>query len=184
MKLIGRHLLSDVAAASAIARLAGATAPAVRAAASTFTGLEHALEPVMTVAGIRFVNDSKATNVESARRAIESFDGPLVPIIGGRFKGGDLRDLIPALAGRAKAVVAIGEARPVVHQALGQAVAVVEAVSMAEAVRAALAASPPGGTVVLAPACSSFDMFRDYAERGRVFKREVARLADELDSGK
>jgi UDP-N-acetylmuramoylalanine--D-glutamate ligase len=183
VKLIGRHLLSDVAAASAIARLAGATPEAVRAAAGSFTGLEHALEPVMTVAGIRFVNDSKATNVESARRSIESFDGPLVPIIGGRFKGGDLRDLIPALAGRAKAVVAIGEARPVVHQALEGAVAVVEAVSMAEAVRAALAASPPGGTVLLAPACSSFDMFRDYAERGRVFKREVASLAKELEPG-
>lgn len=184
VKLLGRHLLSDVAAACAIARLAGATAEGVRAAAGAFTGLEHALEPVMTVAGIRFVNDSKATNVEAARRAIESFDGPLVPIVGGRFKGGDLRDLIPALAGRAKAVVAIGEARPAVHQALEGAVAVVEAASMAEAVRAALAASPPGGTVLLAPACSSFDMFHDYAERGRVFKREVARLAEELDPGK
>lgn len=183
VKLLGRHLLSDVAAASAVARLAGATPEAVRAAVGSFTGLEHALEPVMTVAGILFVNDSKATNVDAARRAIESFDGPLVPIIGGRFKGGDLRDLIPALAGRAKAVVAIGEARPVVHQALEGAVAVVEAVSMAEAVRAALAASPPGGTVLLAPACSSFDMFSDYAERGRVFKREVARLAEELDPG-
>ncbi len=184
VKLIGRHLLSDVAAAAAIARIAGAAKEAVRSAAGSFTGLEHALEPVMTVAGIRFVNDSKATNVEAARRAIESFDGPLVPIIGGRFKGGDLRDLVPALAGRAKAVVAIGEARPVVHQALEGAVAVVEAVSMAEAVRAALAASPPGGTVLLAPACSSFDMFRDYADRGRAFKREVARLAEELDSGR
>ncbi|MBP7570307.1 MAG: UDP-N-acetylmuramoyl-L-alanine--D-glutamate ligase [Acidobacteria bacterium] len=183
VRLIGRHLLSDVAAAAAIARIAGAAGEAVRAAAGSFTGLEHALEPVMTVAGIRFVNDSKATNVEAARRAIESFDGPLVPIIGGRFKGGDLRDLVPALAGRAKAVVAIGEARPVVHQALEGAVAIVEAVSMAEAVRAALAASPPGGTVLLAPACSSFDMFRDYADRGRAFKGEVARLAEELDSG-
>ncbi|MBP1634014.1 MAG: murD [Acidobacteria bacterium] len=183
VRLIGRHLLSDVAAASAIARLAGAAAGAVRGAAAAFTGLEHALEPVMVVAGIRFVNDSKATNVEAARRAIESFEGPLVPIIGGRFKGGDLRDLRPALHGRVKAVIAIGEARPVIHQALGNAVAVVEAASMAEAVRAALAASPPGGTVLLAPACSSFDMFSDYAERGRVFKREVARLAEELDSG-
>jgi len=70
-----------------------------------------------------------------------------------------------------------------VHQALEGAVAIVEAVSMAEAVRAALAASPPGGTVLLAPACSSFDMFRDYADRGRAFKGEVARLAEELDSG-
>ncbi|HSK10725.1 MAG TPA: UDP-N-acetylmuramoyl-L-alanine--D-glutamate ligase [Vicinamibacterales bacterium] len=183
VKLIGRHLLADVVAAAAVARLAGVPPEAIRVAAASFTGLEHALEPVMVVAGIRFINDSKATNVEAARRAIESFEGRLVPIIGGRFKGGDLRDLRPALQGRAKAVIAIGEARPVIHQALGDLLAVVEAASMAEAVRAALAAAPPGGTVLLAPACASFDMFRDYAERGRVFKREVVRLAEELDPG-
>ncbi len=105
----------------------------------------------MVIAGIRFINDSKATNVESARRAIESFEGRLVPIIGGRFKGGDLRDLRPALQGRSTAVIAIGEARPTIRQALGDMLAVVEAESMAEAVRAALAAAPPGGTVLLAP---------------------------------
>jgi UDP-N-acetylmuramoylalanine--D-glutamate ligase len=183
VRLIGRHLLADVAAAATVARLAGAPAPEVRSAAGAFTGLEHALEPVMVVAGIRFVNDSKATNVESARRAIESFEGRLVPIIGGRFKGGDLRDLRPALTGRSTAVIAIGEAKPVVRQALGDLLAVVEANSMAEAVRAGLAAAPPGGTVLLAPACASFDMFHDYAERGRVFKREVAKLAEELGGG-
>jgi UDP-N-acetylmuramoylalanine--D-glutamate ligase len=181
VRLIGRHLLSDVAAAATIARLAGVPPEAVRTAVAEFGGLEHALEPVMVIAGIRFINDSKATNVESARRAIESFDRRLVPIIGGRFKGGDLRDLRPALQGRSTAVIAIGEARPAIRQALGDLLAVVEAGSMAEAVRAALAAAPPGGTVLLAPACASFDMFRDYAERGRVFKQEVVRLAEEFD---
>jgi UDP-N-acetylmuramoylalanine--D-glutamate ligase len=181
VRLIGRHLLSDVAAAATIARLAGASPEAIRAAVSGFGGLEHALEPVMVIAGIRFVNDSKATNVESARRAIESFEGRLVPIVGGRFKGGDLRDLRPALLGRSTAVIAIGEARPAIRQALGDMLAVVEAESMAEAVRAALAAAPPGGTVLLAPACASFDMFRDYAERGRAFKREVQKLAEEFE---
>lgn len=181
VRLIGRHLLADVAAAATIARLAGATTEAIRQAVSEFGGLEHALEPVTVIAGIRFINDSKATNVESARRAIESFEGRLVPIMGGRFKGGDLRDLRPALQGRAKAIIAIGEARPTLRQALGDMLAVVEAGSMAEAVRAALAAAPPGGTVLLAPACASFDMFRDYAERGRVFKQEVQRLAEEFD---
>jgi UDP-N-acetylmuramoylalanine--D-glutamate ligase len=181
VQLIGRHLLSDVAAATTIALLAGAPPEAIRRAVSGFGGLEHALERVKVVAGIQFVNDSKATNVESARRAIESFEGGLVPIIGGRFKGGDLRDLRPALRGRSTAVVAIGEARAAVREALGDQVAVIEAGSMAEAVRAALGAAPPGGTVVLAPACASFDMFRDYAERGRVFKQEVERLAQELN---
>jgi UDP-N-acetylmuramoylalanine--D-glutamate ligase len=181
VRLIGRHLLSDVLAASTVAMLAGASPEAIRAAVSGFGGLEHALERVRVVAGIQFINDSKATNVEATRRAIESFDGRLVPIIGGRFKGGDLRDLRPALEGRSTAVVAIGEARAAVRQALGDMVAVIEAESMAEAVRAALGAAPPGGTVVLAPACASFDMFRDYAERGRVFKEEVEKLAQELN---
>jgi len=181
VQLIGRHLLSDVAAAATVAMLAGATPDAIRLAVSGFGGLEHALERVKVVAGIQFVNDSKATNVESARRAIESFDGRLVPIIGGRFKGGDLRDLRPALDGRSTAVVAIGEARAAVREALGDLVAVIEAGSMAEAVRAAFGAAPPGGTVVLAPACASFDMFCDYAERGRMFKQEVERLAQEFN---
>jgi UDP-N-acetylmuramoylalanine--D-glutamate ligase len=181
VQLIGRHLLADVAAAATIALLAGAPPEAIRAAVAGFGGLEHALERVRAVAGILFVNDSKATNIESARRAIESFEGGLVPILGGKFKGGDFRDLVPALKGRSRVVVAIGEARPVVREALEGAVAVVEAQSMGEAVRAAMGAAPPGGTVLLAPACASFDMFRDYAERGRVFKKEVARLAEELE---
>jgi UDP-N-acetylmuramoylalanine--D-glutamate ligase len=126
--------------------------------------------------GVRFVNDSKATNVESALRSIESFDAGLVPIIGGRFKGGDLRLLRAALALRAKAVVAIGEARPLIREALAGAVAVHEAASLDEAVRKAFELATPSGVVLLAPACASFDMFHDYAERGRMFKEEVARI--------
>lgn len=180
VKLIGRHLLADVVAATTIARLTGAPADAIRRAVVGFKGLEHALEEVATIGGVRFFNDSKATNIESARRAIESFGPYLVPILGGKFKGGDFRDLRSALKGRSSAVIAIGEARPVIREALGDMLAVVETVSMAEAVRAALAATPAGGTVVLAPACASFDMFRDYAERGRAFKQEVMKLAEEF----
>jgi len=177
VRLLGRHLLSDVLAASTIALLAGAGPDAIRAGVSGFAGLEHALEPVATVNGVRFVNDSKATNVESAKRAIESFERGVVPILGGRYKGGDFRDLRPALAARGAAAVAIGEAQAIVREALAGVVPVIDARSMAEAVNAALGAAPPGGVVVLAPGCSSFDMFRDYAERGRVFKQEVLGLA-------
>jgi UDP-N-acetylmuramoylalanine--D-glutamate ligase len=180
--LIGRHLLSDVAAAASVAWLAGAPSEAMRAALAGFGGLEHALERVGVVAGVEFINDSKATNVEAARRSVESFDGRLVPIMGGRYKGGEFRDLLPVLAGRSDTVVAIGEARPIVKAAFGDALKVIEAGSMAEAVRAAFDAVRPGGSVVLAPACSSFDMFRDYAERGRMFKQEVARLAEEFEA--
>ena len=127
---------------------------------------------------MRFVNDSKATNVESALRSIESFDRGLVPIIGGRFKGGDLRLLREPLQARARAVVAIGEARPLLREALGDVVAgATRRTSFADAVARAFALAKPAGVVLLAPACASFDMFRDYAERGRVFKEEVARLA-------
>jgi UDP-N-acetylmuramoylalanine--D-glutamate ligase len=128
------------------------------------------------VRGVRFVNDSKATNVEAARRSIESFDGGVVAIIGGRFKGGNLRELRAAMGARGRGVVAIGEAAPLVRDALADVVPVAEAASMDEAVRRAYAAAAPDGVVLLAPACASFDWFRDYAERGRAFKDAVARL--------
>ena len=179
VKVIGRHLLADVVAATAIASLAGVAAPAMVRAVENFTGLEHALEPLGEIGGVRFVNDSKATNIEAALRAIQSFAPGLVVILGGRFKGGDFGDLRPALLERAASVVAIGEAAPLVREALAPAVAVHEAGDMVAAVRTGFALASPGETVLLAPACASFDMFRDYAERGQVFKREVARLRDE-----
>jgi UDP-N-acetylmuramoylalanine--D-glutamate ligase len=182
VRLPGRHLLADVVAAAAVADLAGVDAEAMTRAVAGFTGLEHALEPVTEVGGVRFVNDSKATNVEAAGRAIESFGEGLVVIVGGRFKGGDFRSLAGALKARRAAVVAIGEARDLVREALSPSVPVTDAVDMAGAVRAAFGAAAPGSIVLLAPACASFDMFRDYAERGRVFKQEVLRLRKEWDS--
>jgi UDP-N-acetylmuramoylalanine--D-glutamate ligase len=178
IRLIGRHLIADVLAASAVAALAGVDAEAMTRAVEGFRGLEHALEPVAEIGGVLFVNDSKATNIEAARRAIESFDS-LVVILGGRFKGGSFETLRAPLADRAASVVAIGEARPLVREALRGAVPVQDAEDMRTAVRAAFAAAAPGATVVLAPACASFDMFHDYAERGRVFKQEVLRLQQE-----
>jgi UDP-N-acetylmuramoylalanine--D-glutamate ligase len=178
VQLLGRHLIADVLAASAVASIAGVDSEAMTRAVGEFKGLEHALEPVAEIGGVLFVNDSKATNVEAARRSIESFER-LVVIMGGRFKGGDLRDLREPLASRGAVVVAIGEARGLIRSALGDAVPVHEADDMRAAVRTAFASAPPGGAVVLAPACASFDMFRDYAERGRVFKQEVARLQEE-----
>ena len=131
-------------AAAATAALLAALARAIVAPSSGFAGLEHALERVAVVAGIRFVNDSKATNVESARRAIESFDGRLVPIIGGRFKGGDLRDLRPALpGGRPRSSRSAKRGRRFARR-WATCVAVIEADSMAEAVRAGLGGRAAG----------------------------------------
>ncbi len=182
VRLLGRHLLTDVAAAAAVAEIAGVSPEAMVRAVEGFTGLEHALEPVSSIQGVGFVNDSKATNIESASRAIESIDEGLVVILGGRFKGGDFGALREPLVARHASVVAIGEAAPLVTAALASSVPVRDAASMDDAVRLGFAMAPPGGTVLLAPACASFDMFADYAERGRRFKDAVARLAFEVQS--
>jgi len=148
----------------------------MRRAVESFRGLEHALEPVAEIDGVQFVNDSKATNIASARRSIESFDRGVVAIMGGRFKGGRFEDLRDVVAGRVDAVVAIGEAAPLVRAAFADLVPVHDAGSMGDAVRQAARAAARGGVVVLAPGCSSFDMFENYAARGRAFKEEVAKL--------
>jgi UDP-N-acetylmuramoylalanine--D-glutamate ligase len=176
VRVPGRHLLSDIAAAAAVGTLVGIDAGAMARAVGSFRGLEHTLEFVGESAGVRFVNDSKATNVVAARAAIECFGSGLVVILGGRFKGGRFEDLRPALAARGASVVAIGEARPRVRRALEPEVDVLEAETMDEAVRLAAARSRPGGAVLLAPACASLDMFRDYAARGAAFRDAVAAL--------
>jgi UDP-N-acetylmuramoylalanine--D-glutamate ligase len=179
IRLIGRHLIADVMAAAAVARIAGVPPEAMVRAVESFTGLEHALEVVATINGVRFINDSKATNVEAARRAIEGVEAGVVVILGGRFKGGDLGVLRDPLKSRDAVVVAIGEAQPLIQKAMEGAVAVHPAPSLEAAVQMAFKLAPSGGTVLLSPACASFDMFRDYAERGQTFKKEVKRLADE-----
>ncbi len=175
--LLGPHLVNDVMAAVTVGVLAGAAPAAMTAAVEGFQGLEHAMERVAQIGGVLFVNDSKATNVDAALHAIESFERGLVPIVGGKFKGGDLGLLREPLRQRAKAVVAIGEARPLVRDALAGAIAVHEADTFDEAVRQAFVLAKPDGVVLLAPACASFDMFRDYADRGRRFKEEVRKLS-------
>ena len=180
VELAGRHMLDNVVAATAVATVAGVPADALVDALKGFRGLEHVMEPVARIGGVSFVNDSKATNVEAARRSIESFDG-VVAIIGGRFKGGNLRELRDALASRGRGVVAIGEAAPLVRDALAGVVRVVEAGSMAEAVERGHELAAPDGVVLLAPACASFDWFRDYAERGRTFKEDVLELKRRME---
>jgi UDP-N-acetylmuramoylalanine--D-glutamate ligase len=178
IELAGRHMLSNVAAASAICVAAGVSGESMARALGGFTGLEHVMEPVAARGRVRFVNDSKATNVDAAGRSIESFDR-VVAILGGRYKGGAFEDLRVPLSKRGKGVVAIGEAQSLVRRALADIVPVVDAESMAEAVAKAWELARPDGVVLLAPACSSFDMFVDYADRGRAFKDAVRRLVNE-----
>ena len=179
--LLGRHQLSDVLAASTVASLIGVSARNMTLAVDRFSGLEHVLELVGEVAHVRFVNDSKATNIEAARQAVESCGEHLVVIMGGRFKGGEFESLRGVLEARVDAVIALGEAREMIREALAAVVRVVDAVSLQDAVRVAYGLAVPGGTVLLAPACASLDMFQDYAERGRVFRRAVDLLKEEED---
>jgi UDP-N-acetylmuramoylalanine--D-glutamate ligase len=176
IELAGRRMRDNVVAATAVAWVAGVRPEAMRAALRGFTGLAHTMEPAGAIGSVRFVNDSKATNVTAAVQSIESFPAGVVAIMGGRFKGGDLGELVAPLAAHGRAVVAIGEAAPLITASLASAIRVIEAGTMDEAVERAWHAARPDGTVVLAPACASFDMFRDYAQRGEAFKAAVARL--------
>jgi UDP-N-acetylmuramoylalanine--D-glutamate ligase len=181
VSLPGAHLKGDLLAAATAARLLGAPPEGIARAAASFRGVEHVLERVASLGGAAFFNDSKATNVEAARKSLEAFEGRVLVILGGRYKGGDFADLVPALRARQAQVFAIGEARPRIIESLGRVVPVVPCGSLRQAVERAVAASRPGDTVLLAPACSSFDMFQDYAARGRAFKEEVQRLVEGAD---
>jgi UDP-N-acetylmuramoylalanine--D-glutamate ligase len=176
--LPGAHLAGDLLVAAAAARLLGAPADAIARAVRGFRGVEHVLEHVASIDGVDYYDDSKATNVEAARRSLEAFDRPVLVVLGGRYKGGDFADLVPALRQRGRRVLAIGEARARVAAALEGVLPVDVCGSLGEAVDRARAAARPGDVVLLAPACSSFDMFADYADRGRAFKAEVKRVSE------
>jgi UDP-N-acetylmuramoylalanine--D-glutamate ligase len=180
VRLPGSHLLLDLLAAGTAARLMGAPTDAIARAVAKFEGVEHVLERVAEISGVSFFNDSKATNVDAARKSLEAFDRPVLAILGGRYKGGDFGDLRGVLARHGKAVMAIGEAQERVASALASIVPVVLCDTLREAVERAFTAASPGDVVLLAPGCSSFDMFADYAERGRAFKREVRSLAERV----
>lgn len=176
VRLPGAHLAADLLAAATAARLLGVPAAAVARAVQGFRGVEHVLEHVATVLGVAYFNDTKATNVEAARQSLQAFAQPVLVILGGRYKGGDFGLLAPALRAHGKRVFAIGEAQDRIVRSLSLVVPVECASSLEDAVSRAQAAAAPGDVVLLAPGCSSFDMFRDYADRGRQFKASVRGL--------
>ena len=176
VRIKGRHNLENVAAAVTVARLLGASAPSIRESVSRFRGVSHRLEWVRKIRGVDFYNDSKATNTASARRALEAFEQRLVLILGGRDKAGDFTVLSPQVSRRVKGLVLLGEASRKIESQLAGAAPVTRAATMEEAVHLAFGQAERGEAVLLAPACSSFDMFRDYEDRGNVFKEAVRRL--------
>jgi len=177
--LRGRHNLENILAGSLAAFLAGAPASGIAAAIRTFRAVEHRLEYVDTIRGVAYYNDSKATNVSSAVKAVEALQGPLWIILGGKDKGGSYAPLAEALRNKARAALLIGQAAPLIARALEGLMPVVPCGTLEAAVAFAAENARPGDTVLLAPACASFDQFENYEHRGRVFKQLVARLAGE-----
>jgi len=143
---------------------------------SEFNGLEHRFEQVTEINNIKFINDSKATVVESTVWALNCINSPVILIAGGRDKGVDYRGILPSARGKVKEVIVIGEAKEKIKKALNGFLSISAAQSMEEAVRLAYEKSAPGDYVLLSPMCSSFDMFADFEERGRVFKNAVRSL--------
>ncbi|MFN8548437.1 MAG: UDP-N-acetylmuramoyl-L-alanine--D-glutamate ligase [Candidatus Eisenbacteria bacterium] len=178
VSLPGPHNLENGLAAALGARALGASHQAIARSLATFAGLHHRLERVGELHGVRFVNDSKATNVDSLEVALRSFDRPVVLIAGGRDKGQDFTPLAPLVRERVATLVLIGEGAERIGAAW-TGLPTLRAQTFEEAVRAAYRAASPGQTVLLSPACASFDMFRNYEHRGDRFREEVDRLAQE-----
>jgi UDP-N-acetylmuramoylalanine--D-glutamate ligase len=175
VRLRGRHNLENAMGASAAALASGVPADAVARALRTFRGVPHRLEEVGRVGGVLYVNDSKATNVASAVRGIEAFQGGVHAILGGSLKGGGFEGLRGAVAERCRACYLIGEAAERLENDLAGAAPLRRCGDLERAVAAASAAASSGDVVLLSPACASYDQFRDYEERGERFRVLVAR---------
>jgi UDP-N-acetylmuramoylalanine--D-glutamate ligase len=182
--LFGIHNLENVMAAALAGHILGVPLPGIRESVESFQGLEHRLEKITTIQGIDFYNDSKATNVDAALKSIQSFERKIVLILGGRDKGGDFKKLKGQVAEKVKHVLLIGEAQEKIKKALEGSVPMKSVSSLKEAVRAGYTQAEAGEVVLLAPACTSFDMFQNFEERGRIFKQEVLSLAKDLEQEK
>lgn len=179
VKLRGAFNLENVLAASAAACVLGADFDAIAKAVREFRGVEHRLELAGDVLGVEFYNDSKATSVDATVKALGAFDGGVHLIVGGKDKGAPYAPLIPLLKNRVREVLLIGAAAERIAGELAGTVDLVPAGDLETAVRRAFSRARPGDVILLSPACSSFDQFQDYEERGRRFKQIVEGLAQE-----
>jgi UDP-N-acetylmuramoylalanine--D-glutamate ligase len=174
--LRGEHNVENVLAAASTAWLSGAPASAIAAGVRSFPGVEHRLEFVAEIGGVQFFNDSKATNVDAALKALGAFPGGLLVILGGKDKGSDYAPLIAPLRQRARLVLLIGAAAGKIEAQISASVPTVRAGTLDRALTLAWERAQPGDTVLLAPACASFDQFENYEHRGRSFKQLVRAL--------
>lgn len=177
LALKGRHNTYNSMAAAIAGKVLNIRKEVIRESLSDFQGVEHRLEPVITVCGINFINDSKATNVNSTWYALECMQNDVVWIVGGIDKGNDYSELFGLVAKKVKAIVCLGKDNAKILEAFSDKVStIVEARSMEEAVRSSYYLAKKGYTVLLSPACASFDLFRNYEDRGRQFKLAVRNL--------
>jgi UDP-N-acetylmuramoylalanine--D-glutamate ligase len=174
--LKGMHNVENVMAALAVGLNLGLETGDMIEAVKSFKPVEHRLEWVGEISGIDFYNDSKATNMDSCIKALESFNSPILLILGGRNKGGKFSVLRDLAREKVKRILAIGESQGQIVEALSDSAPITECASMQQAVESAFQYAHDGDTVLLAPACASFDMFRNFEHRGQAFKEEVARL--------
>jgi len=176
ISLPGAHNLENVLAAATAARLAGASAAQIASAVRSFPGVEHRIEFVAEIGGVRYYNDSKATNVDATLKALDSFSGRILIILGGKDKGSDYAVLRGPLRDKAVLALLIGAAAEKIETQIAGSVAIERSETVERAVETASHAAQPGDVVLLAPACASFDQFQNYEHRGRVFKELVHQL--------
>ncbi len=177
--LIGIHNQENIMASALVGHILGIPPSRIKEPIKNFRGLEHRLEKVATIRGVDFYDDSKATNVDATSKSIQSFDRKIILILGGRDKGGDFKKLRKPVKENVKSIILLGEAREKIKTALKGIVPMETVSSIEEAVRLGYSRAKPREVMLLAPACTSFDMFQNFEERGKVFKREVLSLEKE-----
>ena len=177
LALEGQHNLKNTMAASTAAKLIGIRKETIRASIANFQGAEHRLEKVLKIQHVQYINDSKATNVNATYYALDSMSSPTVWIVGGVDKGNDYKELMPLVREKVKAIICIGNDNSKIVDAFGNVVdLMVETYAMEEAVKVAYKIAERGDTVLLSPACASFDLFENYEDRGHQFKEAIKNL--------
>jgi len=178
--LPGAHNVENVLAAAAAAFLSSAPPEAIATGVTSFAGVEHRLEFVAEIQGVRYYNDSKATNVDATLKALDAFPGRILVILGGKDKGSDYTVLQQSLREKAALALLIGAAADKIEKQIAESVSIERAKTIDRAVEIASRRARPGDTVLLAPACASFDQFQNYEHRGRRFKQLVRQLEEHV----
>lgn len=177
LSLEGKHNVKNAMAATAVAQLMKVRKQTIRESLTNFQGVEHRLEKVLKIQGVQYINDSKATNVNSVFYALDSMNTPTVWIVGGVDKGNDYDELMPLVREKVKGIVCLGvDNQKIINAFNGVVDVMIETTSMSEAVKIAQKMAEKGDTVLLSPACASFDLFESYEDRGRQFKQAVHNL--------